>query len=116
MSKKAVCIILLLTTIAIFSACNSSRAQKIEKNAVIVNVTISPEEARDGIAKLVRAPDNEYYNMVIPKNTPDGKLLMLPPKVAEKYPYPLYFKIGVVAGGGEPVDDLLHRKKQHKLK
>ena len=112
MSRKAVCIILLLAVIAAFCACNRQGGSKIEKNAVIQNVTISPEEARDGMVKVVRAPDGEYYSMVIPKNTPNGKLLILPPKIAEKYPYPLYFKISVVAGGGEPADDLLHRKKQ----
>ncbi len=113
MSAKAFGILILLAVlIAGISACRSGE-KKIEKNAVIQNVTISPEEARDGTTKLVRAPDGKYYNMVIPKGTPDGKLLMLPPQIAERYAYPLYFKIGVVEGGAEAADDLLHRKK-HK--
>ncbi len=110
MKKTSVLLIALLMG-CLIAACERS-GKKIEKNAVIVNVSITPEEAAEGIVKLVRAPDSKYYNMVIPKDTKNGKYLMLPPKIAERYSYPLYFKIAVLPEGTSPPDDLLNRKRK----
>ena len=69
---------------------------KLEDNAVIINIGITKEEAARGVVKTVRAPDGKYYDMKIPKGVKDRTPLKLPPRVARHYDYPLYFRVRFV--------------------
>ncbi|RJO71523.1 MAG: hypothetical protein C4523_04125 [Myxococcales bacterium] len=95
------------------AACEK-RIQKIEPDAVVIDLRITPEEARTGVVKTVTAPDHEIYNMVIRENIPDQSLLKLPPKAAERYPYPLYWRINILPPDKARPDDLLNRKQDDR--
>ncbi len=84
---------------------------QFEENAVIVEIRVTPEEAAAGLNKDVRAPDGQVYTLVIKPGLPDKTPLKLPPSVAEKYPYPLYFRMNILAKDRNRPEDLLNRKK-----
>jgi|GEM_PF-6847196 len=81
---------LLLVLIA-FSSCDDSN--KLEDNAVVLTFKATQQEVNDGIAKTVRAPDGKFYQLILPKGVKDKTPLRLPPKVAARYDYPLYFRV-----------------------
>lgn len=97
---------------SIFGSGCVDKKSKLEKNAVIVDIRITPEEASNGTHKVARAPDGKIYTLIIPKGVKNKTPLKLPPRVAKLYEYPLYFRVNILGEGESRPDDLLNRKKR----
>lgn len=93
-TTKFILIPLLLFSFATLTGCEE-KSNRLEENAVVLEFNITAEEAAKGVIKTVRAPDNRYFQLIVPKGVKNGTPLKLPPRVAKDYTYPLYFKVRI---------------------
>jgi hypothetical protein len=91
---QALSVALILGLILSSVACEQQN--RPPKNSAIIDIQISEKEAQEGTTQRVEAPDYEVYNLIIRPGIPDRTLLQLPPKIAERYPYPIYYRVNIV--------------------